>query len=109
MKLINLLQKTSRVSFIGATVTGLFTGISSAGLIALTNFAIANPEKANTVAGIGFVGFCCLFLVSMAFSQRLLARLVQTVTLKLQIKLTDQILACPLKHLEELGAPKFYG
>lgn len=36
-------------------------------------------------------------LVSIAVSQLLLARLVQSVTFKLRLQLTNQILACPLR------------
>jgi putative ATP-binding cassette transporter len=106
MRLLFLLRKTSWMSFIGAIVTGLLSGISSTGLIALINFAIAQNASANSLWAISFIGLCGLLLVSMAISQRLLARLVHTVTLKLRIQLTHQILACPLRHLEELGVAK---
>ncbi|OKH56273.1 ABC transporter ATP-binding protein [Calothrix sp. HK-06] len=106
MKLLSLLQKTSGTSFIGAVFAGLVSGISSTGLIALINHAIANRSSTNALVGMSYIAMCVFLIVSMALSQLLLARLVQGITFKLRLQLTNQILTCPLRHLEELGAAK---
>lgn len=81
MKLLSLLQKTSGTSFIGAVFTGLISGISSTGLIGLVNYAIAEKVNINTLTVISYIGMCILMLVSIALSQLLLARLVQSYTI----------------------------
>ncbi|NJM74608.1 MAG: cyclic peptide export ABC transporter [Acaryochloridaceae cyanobacterium RU_4_10] len=106
MNLLHLLLSTSWLSVAFAVVAGLLGGICSAGLIALINFAIANPQSSNWMLLMGFIGLCLLLLGTMTYSLLILGRLVHGVTFRLRIQLIQRILACPLRHLEELGAPK---
>jgi putative pyoverdin transport system ATP-binding/permease protein len=106
MNLLHLLLSTSWLSVAFAVVAGLLGGICSAGLIALINFAIAHPESSSWMLLMGFIGLCLLLLGTMTYSLLILGRLVHGVTFRLRIQLIQRILACPLRHLEELGAPK---
>jgi putative pyoverdin transport system ATP-binding/permease protein len=106
MNLFRLLLSTSWLSVTFAVVAGLLGGICSAGLIALINFAIAHPQSSTLTLLLGFLGLCLLLLGTMTYSLVVLGRLVHGVTFRLRIQLIQRILACPLRHLEELGAPK---
>jgi putative pyoverdin transport system ATP-binding/permease protein len=106
MNLFRLLLSTSWLSVTFAVIAGLLGGICSAGLIALINFAIAYPQSSTLTLLLGFLGLCLLLLGTMTYSLVALGRLVHGVTFRLRIQLIQRILACPLRHLEELGAPK---
>jgi putative pyoverdin transport system ATP-binding/permease protein len=106
MNLLLLLLSTSWLSVTFAVLAGLLGGICSAGLIALINFAIAHPQSSTLALLLGFLGLCLLLLGTMTYSLVALGRLVHGVTFRLRIQLIQRILACPLRHLEELGAPK---
>jgi putative pyoverdin transport system ATP-binding/permease protein len=106
MNLFRLLLSTSWLSVTLAVGAGLLGGICSAGLIALINYAIAHPQSSTLTLLMGFLGLCLLLLGTMTYSLVALGRLVHGVTFRLRIQLIQRILACPLRHLEELGAPK---
>jgi putative ATP-binding cassette transporter len=106
MKLILLLLQTSRVSVVLAGITGLLSGVSSAGLIALINTALVNSDLSKPLLAGGFMGLCVLLLVTTAVSQMVVSRLAQQVIFDLRMRLTQQILACSLRHLETIGPAK---
>lgn len=85
-----------------ATITGLISGITTTGLIAVISGKIINPTFTLQLAGI-FFGLCVLRLATGISSRVLLIRLSQTIVLDLQMMLSRQILASPLFHLEYLG------
>ncbi|MCF2150815.1 cyclic peptide export ABC transporter [Desmonostoc muscorum LEGE 12446] len=105
MKLIRLLLKTSWKNLTLAMLTGLISGVSNAGLIALINISLTNPEVPKSVLASSFVGLCLLILLTNAPSQILLSMLAQHVIFDLRMQLTRRILAAPLRQLEELGSP----
>jgi putative pyoverdin transport system ATP-binding/permease protein len=106
MQLLKLLLKTSGSQVWLAAITGLLSGLSTAGLIALINLSISAPDIPKQTLISGFIGLSLVLLVSMAVSQALLGRLVQATTLKLRMDLSQRILGCSLRHLEELGGSK---
>jgi putative pyoverdin transport system ATP-binding/permease protein len=106
MQILRLLLKTGGFQFILAASMALITGLSTAGLIALINLSISAPNIPKQTLILEFVGLSLMLGVSMAFSQALIARLVQAITVKLQIQLSHGILDCSLRHLEELGVSK---
>jgi putative pyoverdin transport system ATP-binding/permease protein len=106
MNLFRLLFSTSWVSVVFAVTSGLLGGVFSAALIALINYAIAHSQSFNLTLFISFIGLCLLLLGTMTHSLVVLGRLVHAVTFKIRIQLIQRILACPLRHLEELGTPK---
>lgn len=106
MNIIRLLLRTSWVSVIFAVFTGLFSGASSAGLIALINLALKNTKLPTVTLAWSFVGLCCLMLLTTTASQVLVTRLAQEEIFNLRMLLNRQILACPLRHLEEIGSSR---
>ena len=106
MKIIRLLFQKSGKLFIAGAIASIFTGASSAGLIALINYILQNIDQISGGIIIGFIGLCLLLMISSAVSWILLTRLSQDVIYHLRLELTQRILACPLSQLEILGAPK---
>ncbi|NJR75716.1 MAG: cyclic peptide export ABC transporter [Scytonema sp. CRU_2_7] len=105
MKLIQLLLKTSWKNVALAILTGLLSGASSAGLIAIINISLTNTELPKFVLASSFIGLCLLILLTTAPSQILLTMLAQRVIFDLRMLLTRRILAAPLRQLEKLGVP----
>jgi putative pyoverdin transport system ATP-binding/permease protein len=106
MQLLKLLLKTSGNQVWLAAITGLLSGLSTAGLIALINLSISAPDIPKQILISAFIGLGLVLLISMAVSQALLGRLVQATTLKLRMDLSQRILGCSLRQLEELGGSK---
>lgn len=106
MQLIRLLLKNSGFLVACATVTGLLAGASSAGLIAIINFALQPLGQPPGWLPWLFLGLCGLLLMTYSVSQVVLTSLAQDVVYALRLQLIGRILDCPLQHLEQLGAPK---
>ncbi|MFB2895211.1 cyclic peptide export ABC transporter [Aerosakkonemataceae cyanobacterium BLCC-F50] len=85
-----------------ATITGLISGITTTGLIAVISGKIINPTFTLQLTGI-FFGLCFFKLTTGIISRVLLIRLSQKIVLDLRMMLSRQILASPLFHLEYLG------
>ena len=85
-----------------ATITGLISGITTTGLIAVISGKIINPTFTLKLTGI-FFSLCVLRLATGIISRILLIKLSQKIVLDLRMMLSRQILASPLFHLEYLG------
>ena len=106
MKIIRLLLKNSGLTFWVAVIFSVIGGASSAGIIAVINYAIANfPDLPPGLLWL-FVGLCLGLLIFGTIAFMAIVRLSQEVMYHLRLKLTQQILACPLQHLETVGTPK---
>jgi putative ATP-binding cassette transporter len=103
MKLVRFLLRTSRGAVIGAVVTGILAGASSASLIGIINAALNNdgPKMRGLVWGFGALG--ATMLLSTFASRALLVRLSQRAVFQLRMQLSRQILEAPLRHLERTG------
>ncbi len=97
MELIRLLLSTSWKSITLAMLTGLLSGASSAGLIALSNTTSRGTNLANGILALGFLGLCLSLLISTAISQMHISRLAERIIFDLRLRLTRRILACPLR------------
>jgi putative pyoverdin transport system ATP-binding/permease protein len=106
MKIILLLLKNSRKNLVIATVASLISGASSAGVIAVINYAIANLANLPSWLPWLFIGLCLVLLVSQFVTWVLTTRLSQEIIYDLRLTMTRQILSCPLQHLETIGASK---
>lgn len=90
-----------------AILTGILSGASSAGLMALISWTISQPAPhASAMLITGFVGLAIVALLTSILSQALLIRLAQGAIFQLRLTLSRQILASELVHLEQLGAPR---
>jgi putative pyoverdin transport system ATP-binding/permease protein len=107
MNLIYFLLRSSWIMVAIAIITGFLSGSSSAGLIALISSAASksNTSPLTTIAW-GFVGLVSVALITGVISQVMLIRLSQNAVLQLRMRLSRQILASELSHLEQLGNPR---
>jgi putative ATP-binding cassette transporter len=108
MKLISFLLKYSPVSVTLAVVIGLISGVSNAALLALFNVALRGGDSSISRKTLiwCFVALCIFLPLTRYISEMLLTRLAQDALFNLRMRLCRQILDAPLRHLEELGAPR---
>lgn len=86
-----------------AGLAGLVSGLVGAALIAVIHATLSRLETSTAVWGWSFAGLCLLMFVSRIVSEVVLVRLGQATIATLRLQLSRQILAAPLRHLEELG------
>ncbi|MEH2209397.1 cyclic peptide export ABC transporter [Nostoc sp.] len=107
MNLIYFLLRSSWGMVAIAIATGFLSGGSSAGLIALISHAASSgtPFRLTSIIW-GFAGLAIVALITSIVSQVMLIRLSQNAVLQLRMRLSRQILASELSHLERLGNPR---
>ncbi len=111
-RMISFLLRLSRgIRFSGwlmaaSAVTGLASGLASAGLMALINTMISRSRTPSQGLIWAFAGLCICLPFLRYFSQFLLTKLTQTSLVVLRMRLTRSILGAPLRRLESIGAPK---
>lgn len=103
MKVISFLLRNSKGMVTLAILVAIVGGLSNAGLIVLINAAIRGSTASIARMVWGFVGLCLILAVARIVSQSLLTYLAQKVIVDLRMRLSQQILAAPLRHLEEVG------
>lgn len=106
MNLIYFLLRSSWRMVVIAMVTGLLSGSSSAGLIALIASAASRHTISVTSIVWSFVGLALVALVMSIISQVVLIRLSQNAVFQLRMRLSRQILSSELTHIEQLGTPR---
>lgn len=110
MKLIKLCLRCSRtIGFSGrilavVIIASVIGGVSNTIALALINFALS-PERLSSPRSLiwSFVGICFLIAISKATAQILLIRFAANTALNLRLRLSRQILAAPLRQMEEIG------
>ena len=106
MNLLWVLLRASWGTIVLVAAAGLLSGACNAGLIALINHVLHQVEAVSTGLMRGFVGLGLAKLLSSALSRILLTRLAQQVIAGLRRDLSRQILAAPLRQVEEIGIPR---
>ncbi|MEH1948875.1 MAG: cyclic peptide export ABC transporter [Nostoc sp.] len=107
MNLIYFLLRSSWGMVAIAIATGFLSGGSSAGLIALISHTASSGSSSRLTSIIwGFAGLAIVALITSIISQVMLIRLSQNAVLQLRMRLSRQILASELSHLERLGNPR---
>jgi putative pyoverdin transport system ATP-binding/permease protein len=104
MNLIWFLLRASWLNVAIASVTGSISGACSASLIALINNGIVANDSDRDRILLGFIGLAVTALFTSIISHFLLASLSYDAIYKLRLRLSNWVIACPLRHLEELGA-----
>lgn len=90
-----------------AIITGFLSGGSSAALIALISSTVSHNRTSALIPAIwGFTGLALVAAATSFISQFVLIRLSQNAVLQLRMRLSRQILASELSHLEQLGTPR---
>src|SRR5215213_443301 len=106
MKLFVFFIRYSRGTAILAILAGIISGASTTGMLAVINAALRGEAPSTRKLIWVFVGFCVLLPLARFASEMLLIRLGQGALLELRMRLCRQILATPLRHLEEFGAAR---
>lgn len=109
MKLFIFLLKRAPGSIAVSVIAGIICGISNVVLLGFFTDALRNTGPANPTAILAFFGICVFLPVTRFVSENVLMRLSQSFLYSLQVRLSRQILAAPLIHLEELGVPRLLG
>jgi|KBSMisStaDraftv2_1062788.scaffolds.fasta_scaffold08481_3 putative ATP-binding cassette transporter len=107
MELIRFIVRFSKRTAILAIAAGIVGGACNTALLAVVNSALRDPQKAAFTWLIWiFGGFCILLPLMRFFSEYLLLRLGQDALFEMRHQLSRQILAAPLRRLEELGSAR---
>jgi putative ATP-binding cassette transporter len=104
MKLLFFLIDSSRRIVFFSLLAGMISGATNIGLIAIINSALKNSAPPSRVLIVGFVWLCITLSFTKFTSEFLLINLGQGALLRLRMQLSSQILATPLRYLEEVGA-----
>lgn len=108
MKLLQFLFQRCRRMLVITVITALASGACNAGLIALINDVLNDPNR-NLTIGLMATAFGLLVLgklVSGFFSQLWLIRYSQQAIADLRREMVRRILGVPLRRLEQIGAPR---
>ncbi|MEM8830897.1 MAG: cyclic peptide export ABC transporter [Cyanobacteria bacterium P01_G01_bin.19] len=106
MEIVRLLFKSSPKNLLLASVASLVSGACSAGVIATINYAIANLTDQPFWLPWLFFGLCLVLLAFKFISWVLTTRLSQEIIYDLRLAITQQILSCPLQHVETIGSSR---
>ena len=107
MNLVSFLLRSSWKKLAIAIAAGFLSGCSSAALIALISRTVGSRFDApHPFLAWGFAGLACLALSTSILARIMLVRLSQDAVFQLQMRLSRQILASELTHLELLGSPR---
>ena len=106
MKIIRLLLQNSKKDLIIAATASFISGASSAGVIALINYAIARILDLPPWLPWLFIILCLMLWIFQFISWVLITRLSQEIIYNMRLSMTERILNCPLQHIETIGAPK---
>src|SRR6185295_4245335 len=105
MKLISFIFLRARKTFLLALLAGIISGASSIAFLAVINLALRNNSERGLLLW-GFIGLCIALPLTRFISESLLARFGQGALFDLRVQLSRQVLATPLRHLEDLGSHK---
>jgi putative pyoverdin transport system ATP-binding/permease protein len=104
MQVIWFLIKASWKAMAIAITTGLISGISSAGSIAIVNTSLNSDRPMSWLYP--FLGIITMSIITGIISRFVLIDLAQKSIYDVRIQLSRRILAAPFQRLEQLGASK---
>ncbi len=104
MQVIWFLIKASWKAMAIAITTGLISGISSAGSIAIVNTSLNSEQPMSWLYP--FLGVITISIITGIISRFVLIDLAQKSIYDVRIQLSRRILAAPFQRLEQLGASK---
>src|SRR5262245_6934625 len=106
MQLFLFLLRSSRKTVILAVIAGIISGLANVSLLPLIRSALRESEASPGWVILQFLGACVVLVLCQIASQSLLINLSRSAVARLSMHLCRRILAAPLRHLEELGAPR---
>ncbi len=101
MSLIRFLLRESRRTLLLSILTGVISGASSVGLIALVQAELARNQRSSWSIAIAFLGLCVLAQLTRIVAQTSMVRLAQDSVARLATHLCRKILSIPLARFEE--------
>ncbi|HKR15155.1 MAG TPA: cyclic peptide export ABC transporter [Pyrinomonadaceae bacterium] len=104
MNLFFFLINYSRRTVLIALFIGILSGVCNAAFIAVINSALRSDGSPSSFLLKSFLALCVVLPLTRLLSELLLTRMGQQALLDLRLRLSRQILAAPLRYLEELGA-----
>ncbi|MCA1615262.1 MAG: cyclic peptide export ABC transporter [Acidobacteria bacterium] len=103
MKLLSYLLRYSKGRIALAACVGIVGGVSSAALMIVINERLKASGPSVAAYAWSFAAFVVAVLISNLTSRLLLVHLSQRATYDLNMRLCRQVLATPLRRLEEVG------
>ena len=103
MKSIYFFMRYSRRYVLMAVLTGIISGLSSTGLLALINASLKAKAYSASTLLLVFIALCITIALSRIASELLLSRIGQKAMYELRLNLCNQVLQVPLRRLEEIG------
>lgn len=101
-ELLAFLFKKSRGVVIAAIIISILSGVASSSLIGLSHRALATREASPLWLILAFAGLCLLYPLTRVVAELLLINLSQKVIFDLRAQFVRQIMATPLRKLEEI-------
>lgn len=90
-----------------AALAGMMAGISTVGLISITQTVLSGSDSSRALSTYLFIGLSLIILIGGAISQTLIARLGQQTIYDLRLQLSRKIAGSPLEQLEGIGPHAF--
>jgi len=106
MMLLKFLLRTCRGLMFWTSLTALLSGACNAGLVGLVSTALTRSGVATKALVWGFIALGLGKVLTNLISQVVLARFSQGAIARLRRDLISQILAVPLRQLEEIGSSR---
>jgi putative ATP-binding cassette transporter len=103
LKLISFYLKFSRPLVVFSVLVGLFAGLTSVVLVGLISSRVSNPEARGGEYLWAFAALACAQFILNVISNLLATHLAERTGFDLRLRLGRQILATPLRQLEEAG------
>jgi putative pyoverdin transport system ATP-binding/permease protein len=103
--LLSYLFRSSRREILAVASLGVLGGVSSAAIIAVVN-SILNGKSAGALLAVAFALAVFLKLASGLVSNVVLLHMTQNCTLRLCDQICRQVIAAPLRRIEEVGAAR---
>jgi len=108
MRILSFVLQYARKTLVLALLAGFISGATNVAFIAVINTALKDMNAAPNLLW-AFMALCVALPITRFISESLLARFGQGALFNLRMQLSHQIMATPLRRLEELGSPKLLG
>jgi putative ATP-binding cassette transporter len=105
MRLLSFVVRHARRTFALALLAGVISGAANVAFLAVINDALRGGSLTKALMW-GFAGLCLALPLTRFVSESLLARFGQGALFELRMQLGRQVLATPLRHIEEVGTHK---
>lgn len=103
MSLFRLLWRTSRSGLLLAIVLGFISGLAGVAEVALINSGITGQTNLTTAYFLQLTGLLVLVYAATLLSKTALIRLTEQAYYNLQLRLARQVLAAPVRQIEDIG------